>query len=196
MTLPANKHPNALKLDASCVPPWTHKLTLAMEGFEALQESISAKEYATDGILKNYYMQAEDTRVGTALRTSRVVSLMAKHLRLAGNPLIWATLPTLLSEQRIAQMEREVESRNPVLKARGKGYIAIPDFFLLEEPTSAWSLASLMDAGDFLASHVHYGGGLILGGYTPLAESIRCFGPELGSLILSRSEQHLVKGKV
>lgn len=187
------KHPNAVKLDASRVPPWTHSTTLEKEGYAALQESISAKEYVQAGQLKSYYVESSGTPA-SARKATRAVSLIAKHLRLVGNPLMLVSLSGLLREQRIAYLPREVESANPVLTLRGKGYIAIPDFFLEPNPLDLASLYDLHDVGDFLVSHVYSGGGLILGGLPRTTESLDRFGYEAAGMIRERFEFHTVKG--
>jgi hypothetical protein len=195
MTTQANKHPNAVKLDASRVPPWTHKVTLEMEGYPALQESISAGEYKDSGILKSYYVQG--STAPELRKAGRVVSVLAKHLRLSGNPLVWVLLSGLLHEQRIQYLNRDVASVSDVLKTRGTGYIAIPDFYTVPRPAEVWSRSDMDDVGNFLATHVYYGGGLILGGLPPDTEGAEDFGIEMADMLHKRFVlQSIAKGNV
>ncbi len=159
------KHPNVVKLDASFVPQWTHKTTLAMEGYEGLQESIGAKEFLTDGVLKNYYVEAQDDTKPGLIRAMRVASVLAKHLRLMGNPLILSPISGALHEQKVKYMEREIEPVNPVMEAKGAGYIVIPDFMLDKfDPAEVWTQRETRDFGIYLINHIHNGGGLVLAG--------------------------------
>ena len=171
------KHPNAVKLDASFVPPWTHKMTLSGAGQISLQESISAKEYMQDDTLRNYFVAGNP----------EIASLMAKHLRLCGVPLMWCTLATLIHEQRIQYTDKEEYSRNGVLKARGSGYIVIPDLMTKEDPRTIWTRAELAQAGDFLATHVYSGGGLVLGGLDMKNYPVDCYGTDLARIVEVRS---------
>lgn len=196
MTTPATKpakHPNAVKLDASFVPTWTHKLTLATEGYPILQESILAKEFLNDGVLKNYYIQNSGPPIAQGRdKSSRAASLLAKHLRLSGVSLNWVLLSMALREQRIQYMERDVESWNPVLTLRGKGYIVIPDFATLQDPYEVWTRTELEDLGGFLASHIYSGGALVLGGGLAEPNLLNCFGTELSIMIRNSFEIHEV----
>lgn len=167
------KHPNAVKLDASFIPTWTHKLTLAMEGFEALQEDISAKRYIANDRLQNYYIQGNH----------RAASLLAKHLRLSGQPVVWCTMAGALREQRIQYHPREIPSWNPIMTTRGKGYIVIPDYYQHDEPYMVWTIAELEDLGNYLASHVYAGGALVLGGNDPKSAGLKCYGTEIVNMI-------------
>lgn len=179
-------HPNAIKLNSSFVPTWTHKAGLEDEGQTALQEAISQKEFVQDGVLKSYYVEAfTDSDV---VKAARVAALLAKHLRLAGPNLVYCTLAGFMREQRIANMEREVESEIPVLTTRGKGYIVIPDFFSNTKvsPGEQWSYRDTEEVGDRLMRHVYAGGGLVLCGRSRFSEYLQDFGIELYDAIMNR----------
>lgn len=210
MTEPTAKtppHPNAIKLHDSCIPRWTHSLTLADEGYPALEESLKNKGYMADnGVLTNFYMQAETQDEDCVFRTYRAASLLAKQLRLSGVPVMQVSLPGLLTAYRLAYgMEREIEPFNPAMSRRGEGYIVIPDLHsrLDPRPGDMWPDMYLHDAADWLLAHVHAGGGLVFAGYdrfhgNPLSAeghsyTLSCFGHILRAMIQDSFTVQIIK---
>ncbi len=173
MTISAKMHPNALKLSASFIPTWTHKTTLALEGHEALQEDISAKRFITNDTLQSYYIQGNH----------RIASVLAKHLRLSGQPVVWSTMAGALREQQVHYHLRDIAPMNPIMSVRGTGYIVIPDFYNHENPSEVWAKDELEALGSYLSSHVYAGGALVLGGMDPKSDGMKAYGDEIGAMI-------------
>ena len=172
------EHPNIAKLRASRVAEYTFKTTLADHGHAGLQEMVSKREYLSDGILNSYYLAAPSgDRAGT-MRATYIANLFAKHLRLSGAAVICTTMAGLMREQRVHSMEREVEEKHPVIAARGKGYIVVTDFMMFSAPPAEeiWPVRELLEAGDFLLSHVRDGGALVVPGHPKFADSVSHLG--------------------
>lgn len=200
-------HPNAVKLHDSFIPRWTHSVTLADEGYPALEESLKNKGYMADnGVLTNFYMQTATQDEDCIVRAGRAASLLAKQLRLSGVPVMQVSLPGLLTAFRLAYgMERDIEPFNPVMSRRGEGYIVIPDLHsrLDPHPGQMWPDMYLHDAADWLLAHVHAGGGLVFGGYdrfhrhSPGAEgdsyTLSCFGHILRAMVQDAFTVHIIR---
>jgi hypothetical protein len=178
-----NEHPNVIKLRASRVADYTFKETLADNGYVALQETVSSKQYIDNGILKNYRLEAKVTERPQRIRTVHLAHLFAKHLRLSGTPLICISLAGLITELRIAQMEREIPALIPVLKTRGTGYIVVTDLLInAVSPEQIWSHKELAEVGDFLSGHIRDGGGVVFATHENDAAQVALLGPDFEKL--------------
>lgn len=157
---------NVRKLRESHIPPYTYRTNFDQENLGSLKARITGAEFRdalANGAPINMYLYATDNSRPALQRSILAAALVAKGLCLQNMPVIHTHMAGFLREQRMAEMERNDSSVNPILGHLGRGYIAISDFLEYENVVELYGHHSLQLIADYLIEHVEAGGGLILG---------------------------------
>jgi hypothetical protein len=171
------------KLRAAHIPTYAYKTNFEREHLHALRARITDKQVTTADNPVNFYIYAGDGGLPALRKACIGVALMAKALCLQGIPVVHTTLAGLLREQRMAEMEREQATVNPVLKNLGTGYLAISDILEFSDVEQKYGYHSVHLAADYLIEHVERGGGLILGAAHIPPSTVTQFGVAFSALL-------------
>lgn len=172
------------QLLAAHIPTSVFGTTLKLAGYEELRALITGRSYISAGGLANYLICGHRTPGQACL----ALPLFAKELHISGVGMIYASSSMLMRALRCHEDDIEpIGMTAAQLTKNGNGYLAIPDIFNRDDfPEDSASRREYADYGDYLATKVWHGGGLILGGRAPTAQHLESLGPSFTEIYNAR----------
>jgi len=154
-------HPNIIRLREAHIPSMAYTTTLELQGLQELAEQVRNREFEYESNLKNYRLHGKITDTPKVFRAAAV---LAKELTLSGEKVVFCTLSQLFTQLHYNRMERETQDELPLAKCRNRGYIVVADLMMTDGAMALLDFSKLLELGDYLASHLSAGGGLVIAG--------------------------------
>lgn len=174
------------------IPPYALTTNFEKTGLIDLRARITSAAVLGADTPVNFYLHAR-TNTKKAMQDCAVaVGLLAKALVISRKDVIYVNLAGMLREVRLAEMEREARSINPVLDHIGRGYIAIGDFLEFADVEQKYGYHAVQLVADYLISHLERGGGLILGASSIEPIDATQYGAAFGATLASSFESYRI----